>query len=107
MRQLTERQREVLTLIAQGNRLKQVAPLLGITESAVEDAIVKIKRNLGASTLPHAVLLGVGAGILDAPAVALPPGRPIEAVRAAAGSVREIAASTGVHRSSVWRMRAA
>ena len=107
MRELTAHQREVLTLIAQGNRLKQVAPLLGITQRAVEDAVVKIKRNLGAATMPHAVLLGVGAGLLEVPAVTMPAARPVEAVRAATGSIREIAAEHGMSRSSVWRMRQA
>lgn len=65
MIQLTARELEVLTLIANGFTHAEIAERLTITERAVGNAADRARMRLGALSAPHAVLLAVQAGILQ------------------------------------------
>ncbi|WP_306317277.1 MULTISPECIES: LuxR C-terminal-related transcriptional regulator [unclassified Streptomyces] len=65
MIQLTAREREVLTLIANGFTHAEIAERLDLTERAVGNASDRARMRLGALSAPHAVLLAVQAGILQ------------------------------------------
>lgn len=62
---LTARQTEVLQLAALGKSYHQIGRALSITENTVDVFMRQIFRRLEAENLPHAVLLGCRAGILD------------------------------------------
>jgi DNA-binding CsgD family transcriptional regulator len=62
---LTPRQTEVLELASTGRSYYQIGRALGITENTVDVMVRQIFRRLDAENLPHAVLLGCRAGILD------------------------------------------
>ncbi|MFE3583725.1 response regulator transcription factor [Streptomyces vinaceus] len=62
---LTERQYEVLQLVAAGRTYRQAARELGIGPAAVANRMEHAMRQLQASTPPHAVLLACQAGLLD------------------------------------------
>lgn len=47
---LTETQRRVLRLLGQGLLTKEIAGLLGVSESAVNKLAARVKRKLGAAT---------------------------------------------------------
>jgi len=52
---LTEEQRRVLRLIGQGRLTKEIAGLLGVSASAVNKLVARVKRKLGAATRAAAV----------------------------------------------------
>lgn len=63
--ELTANRLEVLRLIAAGRTYREAARDLGIKPPAVANRMQQVVRQLGASTVPHAVLLACQAGILD------------------------------------------
>lgn len=62
---LTERQIEILQLLADGYRPKQVARALKISERTVNNHLAAAYRNLGASTRLEAVLEANRLGLVD------------------------------------------
>jgi DNA-binding NarL/FixJ family response regulator len=63
--QLTERQRLVLRMIADGKRNKTIARELRISTTTVRDYIERILKNLGATNRPNAVAIAIGKGLLN------------------------------------------
>jgi len=63
---LTPRQREILTLVAQGATDNEIACRLCLSSGYVSNQMKKIRRRLGACSRAHAVALALGLGILDA-----------------------------------------
>jgi DNA-binding NarL/FixJ family response regulator len=62
---LTEREMEVLRLIAAGNANKEIAARLSITEETVKSRVSNILSKLGANDRTHAVTIGLKRGIID------------------------------------------
>ena len=62
---LSERQREILQMIADGLSTKQVARELGMTQKTVHNHLNAIYRRLDTQSLTHAVLSAVRLGIID------------------------------------------
>jgi DNA-binding NarL/FixJ family response regulator len=62
---LSDRQIEILQLIANGASTKQVARQLGITQKTVHNHLNAIYRRLDTQSLTHAVLSAVRLGIID------------------------------------------
>jgi DNA-binding NarL/FixJ family response regulator len=63
--QLTERQRLVLRMIADGKRNKTIARELRISTTTVRDYIERILKNLGAVDRPNAVAIAMRKGLLN------------------------------------------
>jgi DNA-binding NarL/FixJ family response regulator len=61
---LTEREVDVLKLIAVGNGNKQIADVLSISEATVKSRISNILSKLGANDRAHAVTIGLKRGII-------------------------------------------
>lgn len=61
---LTQRQKEVLTLIASGYRTARIAGELDIKSETVNAHTVEIRRRLGARTNAQAVAIAKDLGIL-------------------------------------------
>jgi DNA-binding NarL/FixJ family response regulator len=61
---LTEREIEVLRLIAAGNSNKQIADQLSIGEATVKSHVTNILSKLGANDRAHAVTIGLKRGII-------------------------------------------
>lgn len=59
---LSPRQAEVLTLISEGFRDKEIAAALGISLNTVGGYVVGLMLKLGARSRPHAVKLYFGRG---------------------------------------------
>lgn len=62
---LTEREIEVLRLIAAGNANKQIADQLSISEATVKSRITNILSKLGANDRAHAVTISLKRGIIE------------------------------------------
>lgn len=62
---LSERQTEILQMIADGMSTKQVARELGITQKTVHNHLNAIYRRLDTQSLTHAVFSAVRLGIID------------------------------------------
>ena len=62
---LTEREIDVLKLIAAGNANKQIADELSISEATVKKRISNILSKLGANDRSHAVTIGLKRGIIE------------------------------------------
>ena len=62
---LTEREMEVLRLIAAGNANKQIADQLSIGEATVKSHVTNILSKLGANDRTHAVTIGLKRGIIE------------------------------------------
>jgi DNA-binding NarL/FixJ family response regulator len=62
---LTQREMEVLRLIAAGNANKEIAAQLSISEETVKSRVSSILAKLGANDRTHAVTLGLKRGIID------------------------------------------
>jgi len=62
---LTEREIEVLRLIADGNANKQIADRLSIGEATVKSHVTNILSKLGANDRAHAVTIGLKRGIIE------------------------------------------
>lgn len=63
--ELSQREIEVLRLIAAGNANKQIADKLAIGETTVKSHITNILSKLGANDRAHAVTIGMQRGIID------------------------------------------
>lgn len=63
--ELTEREIEVLRLIADGNSNKQIADRLCVAEATIKSRISNILSKLGASDRAHAVTIGLKRGIFE------------------------------------------
>lgn len=61
---LTEREIDVLKLIAAGNGNKQIADELSISEATVKSRVTNILSKLGANDRSHAVTIGLKRGII-------------------------------------------
>ena len=61
---LTEREIDVLELIAVGNGNKQIADRLSISEATVKSRVTNILSKLGANDRAHAVTIGLERGII-------------------------------------------
>ena len=62
---LTEREIDVLRLIAAGNGNKQIADELSISEATVKSRVTNILSKLGANDRAHAVTIGLKRGIIE------------------------------------------
>jgi DNA-binding NarL/FixJ family response regulator len=62
---LTEREVDVLRLIARGNANKEIAAQLSITEDTVKGYVKNILAKLGAKDRTHAVTIGLKRGVID------------------------------------------
>lgn len=62
---LTEREVDVLRLIASGNSNKQIADRLSIGEATVKSHVTNILSKLGANDRAHAVTIGLKRGIIE------------------------------------------
>jgi DNA-binding NarL/FixJ family response regulator len=62
---LTERELEILALIAKGNANKEIAAQLSIREDTVKSHVGNILDKLGANDRTHAVTIGLKRGIID------------------------------------------
>ena len=62
---LTDREVDVLRLVAKGNANKAIAGLLSLTEETVKSHIRNILSKLQANDRTHAVAIGVKRGIID------------------------------------------
>ena len=63
--ELTEREIEVLQLIAAGNSNKLIADALSIGEATVKSHVTNILSKLGANDRAHAVTIGLKRGIIE------------------------------------------
>jgi len=63
--QLTEREMDVVRLIAAGNGNKQIADQLSIGEATVKSHVTNILSKLGANDRAHAVTIALKRGIID------------------------------------------
>jgi DNA-binding NarL/FixJ family response regulator len=64
---LTQREIDVLRLIAAGNANKLIADQLSIGEGTVKSHVTNILSKLGASDRAHAVTIGLKRGIIEIP----------------------------------------
>jgi DNA-binding NarL/FixJ family response regulator len=62
---LTEREVDVLRLIAAGNGNKQIADVLSISEATVKSRVTNILSKLAANDRAHAVTIGLKRGIIE------------------------------------------
>jgi len=62
---LTEREMEVLRLIAAGNANKEIAAQLSISEETVKSRVSNILSKLGANDRTHAVTIALKRGIIE------------------------------------------
>jgi len=62
---LTEREVEVLRLIAAGNGNKEIAAQLSLSEETVKSRVSSILAKLGANDRTHAVTIGLKRGIIE------------------------------------------
>jgi DNA-binding NarL/FixJ family response regulator len=62
---LSDRQVEILQMIADGHSTKQAARSLGITQKTVHNHLNATYRRLDTQSLTHAVLSAVRLGIID------------------------------------------
>lgn len=68
---LTEREREVLTLLAQGNSNKEIAAWLFLTEATVKGYVSTVLSKLHVADRTQAALLAVRYGLVDVDALGL------------------------------------
>lgn len=57
---LTKRERQVLTLVAEGKRNREIAHVLGISEATVENHLHRIFQKLGVSNRTEAAYRAAG-----------------------------------------------
>ncbi len=62
---LTERQREILQLVAEGNSNKEIADRLGVTVKTVEAHRAQVTERLGIRDLPGLVRFAIRAGLIS------------------------------------------
>lgn len=59
---LTQRERQILTYVADGNTNKQIAHILSISEQTIKNHVSAILRKLNANDRAHAVVLAIKSG---------------------------------------------
>ena len=64
MAPLTQRERQILTYVAEGNSNKQIANALSISEQTIKNHVSAILRKLNANDRAHAVVLAIRAGLI-------------------------------------------
>ena len=64
-RPLSEREIQVLALVAEGNTVKSTAAALGTSFYTVQTQMQDILRKLGAKNKAHAVCLGLRSGVIS------------------------------------------
>jgi RNA polymerase sigma factor (sigma-70 family) len=62
---LSEREREVLRLLAEGRRTKEIAERLGISPKTVETYRSRVMTKLGIDNLPGLVKFAIRAGLVS------------------------------------------
>lgn len=62
---LSDRQREVLSLLAEGMMTSRIAEKLGISETAVTQHFAKARKVLGANTREHALAIAMSRGLIS------------------------------------------
>ena len=62
--QLTQRERQILTYITDGNTNKQIANILKISEQTIKNHVSAILRKLNANDRAHAVVLAIRRGLI-------------------------------------------
>lgn len=62
---LTPRQLEIITLIANGHRIVEIATICHLSPSSVEKTIHRARISAGARTLPHLVSITIASGLLE------------------------------------------
>jgi DNA-binding NarL/FixJ family response regulator len=65
LRPLTERDLEILRLLAAGNSLSEIAAKLGIAYKTVANTVSRIKEKLGAGQTSDLVRIAIGRGLTD------------------------------------------
>jgi two-component system invasion response regulator UvrY len=65
MRPLTQRDIEILRLLAQGNSLTQISEALGLAYKTVANTLSRIKEKLGVSHTSDLIRIAVGRGLTD------------------------------------------
>ena len=65
LRPLTERDIEILRLLAAGNSLSEIAAKLGIAYKTVANTLSRIKEKLGAGQTSDLVRIAIGRGLTD------------------------------------------
>jgi DNA-binding NarL/FixJ family response regulator len=65
MRPLTQRDIEILRLLAQGNSLTQISEALGLAYKTVANTLSRIKEKLGVSHTADLIRIAVGRGLTD------------------------------------------
>jgi DNA-binding NarL/FixJ family response regulator len=65
MRPLTQRDLEILRLLASGNNLAQIAEALGIAYKTVANTLSRIKEKLGVSHTADLIRIAIGRGLTD------------------------------------------
>ncbi len=68
LREISDREVQVLTLVAQGHGNREIGDKLSISEGTVKNHVKSIIRKLEARDRTHAVVLAMAADILDQPA---------------------------------------
>ena len=63
--ELTEREIEILRLIAAGNANKEIAAQLDLAEDTIKRHVTNILSKLGANDRTHAVTIGLKRGIIE------------------------------------------
>jgi len=61
---LTKREREILTLVADGNSNRNIAKKLDISEQTIKNHVSAIMRKLNANDRAHAVVLAIRRGLI-------------------------------------------
>lgn len=62
---LTKREQEILTLVAQGQRNREIAHQLFLAEPTVENHLHRIYSKLGVSTRTEAAMMAIRGGLID------------------------------------------
>ena len=75
-RRLTQRELEVLELVAQGYSTREIARKLWVTEETVKTHVRRVLRRLGARTRAHAVAIAFVDGLWSPPDTARKEGMP-------------------------------
>lgn len=65
LRTLTQRDLEILRLLAQGNNLAQIAEALGVAYKTVANTLSRIKEKLGVSHTADLIRIAIGQGLTD------------------------------------------
>jgi two-component system invasion response regulator UvrY len=65
LRPLTQRDLEILRLLAEGNNLAQIAEALGIAYKTVANTLSRIKEKLGVSHTADLIRIAIGRGLTD------------------------------------------